>query len=991
MKISILSAGKEGLFRQFLLFCIIGGISTIFNYLLFAILVMWGMNYLLSSALGYFLGVFISFRLNKKFTFNIRSNYLMGELSKYLKLYSFSLILGLIFLRSLVYIGINVYIANIFMISLTTTINFIGTKIFVFENQKYQKHVSFIIYRYRYVYRYILIGLGSLIIEAIFIEILKETFNSLNIPIIIFYISGFVIGMLFAFYFNIKMNFPVPKKENIRIFKLFVLISSFSFLLNLILIQILFPRLQFLSYYGARIIVAGTLFIFIYSLHRKFTFSYVKDVGLAIYASREEDLESIKSKIEFFPDFIHIDLVDETFDSSGLPDLETVKKIHTEWPYTMKMLHIMSKYPTRWIENTYKYTDYIIFHSEIEEDIFEIIDVIKKFGRKVGISILYNTDIKNIEEYLPNIQIVQVLGIPKPGQSGQLLESIALEKVNELKKLKEKYNFEICFDGGIKLTNIHNIDAKYIVSASTILSSNNPVKTIFDLKTNSRYYVHGDKDLRQFLLTEIEKIIISCDFIKSGSLVGSFTKTDSIEGIGDIDIVVIVDKLNKNKFDTIVTRFQDLEPIIKANYDHNMVINTTFGPLKFNKNKTVVFHLMVYDVEGHIKHCIKSPFTCMDWQNSKIFFKSPMSCIYDVTILQPGDFFNARRSVKEYLNDLSQSVITYREYDFDRDEVKEIKKEKTMTNKDHFDFAYHIMKFSMSNFIKLYYKEKYQQDSGKTIETYFYIYPKNKNEYVKYLDYLRNLKETGIYPQWKEANKKLIYNYLNDFQDQFQQMFYEDSIKIFFFRHYKTEINQSGIFLGSRLDPEIIVPEMQEIEIIKDFIQDKTIHKIYSSPMRRCLQTANIFSDLSKSDQIILDKNLIEIDYGEMDGKTYKDLKKLYPYMIYAWSNKEDPRFPKGENTEDVVRRLNQFLSSIKNNRNWNEGQNYIVCTHNVFLRCLIGTFFKIPIDRWYLIEINYLEPIEMILIKKGIYYINLTEEQKEHMLRNIQWSCING
>ena len=52
-----------------------------------------------------------------------------------------------------------------------------------------------------------------------------------------------------------------------------------------------------------------------------------------------------------------------------------------------------------------------------------------------------------------------------------------------------------------------------------------------------------------------------------------------------------------------------------------LLINNTFGPLKFNSNKNLVIHLMVYDRTGHIDHVIKSPFTVYDWERSNVYLK----------------------------------------------------------------------------------------------------------------------------------------------------------------------------------------------------------------------------------------------------------------------------------------------------------------------------------------------------------------------------------
>ena len=54
----------------------------------------------------------------------------------------------------------------------------------------------------------------------------------------------------------------------------------------------------------------------------------------------------------------------------------------------------------------------------------------------------------------------------------------------------------------------------------------------------------------------------------------------------------------------------------------------TFGPLKFNDDKTIVFHIMIYDIEGHRKHVLESPFTCLDWEYYPAIYGKNLSEIY---------------------------------------------------------------------------------------------------------------------------------------------------------------------------------------------------------------------------------------------------------------------------------------------------------------------------------------------------------------------------
>ena len=110
-----------------------------------------------------------------------------------------------------------------------------------------------------------------------------------------------------------------------------------------------------------------------------------------------------------------------------------------------------------------------------------------------------------------------------------------------------------------------------------------------------------------------------------------------------------------------------------------------------------------------------------------------------------------------------------------------------------------------------------------------------------------------------------------------------------------------------------------------------------------------------------------EIDYGLYDGITYNQLKIKNPNMIRKWSLNKDPRFPYGENLLDVNKRVNKFIKSLEKDLKKKEGQNYLIVTHNVFLRCLLGKFLKIDKKDWYKIKINHLDKLEFVSINNKI------------------------
>jgi ribulose-phosphate 3-epimerase len=981
------SISKEGKTYQFLRFCLVGGLATILNYSLFFLLYKLGVNHLLASASGYISGVFLGFYLNKRFTFNSDSRRYAVEITKYFIVYTISLFLGLGFLQIQTNIGMHILIANIFTIGLTTITNYIGCNFFVFRKDAYKSKIDFLLYRYKYLIRFTIIGIGSLFTELLIIQLITIISDKagLKLPIYISIAAGFVLGLLFSFIINSKINFPVSKERHLKTFRTFIIISIFSFALNIILMKLVFSNFTSINYSILRFITAAMVFTISYILHRKFTFVDVKEIGIAIYLSKSENLKEIKSKITSPPDFIHLDLIDTTFNPNAKEvDVNIGKQASKMWPQTKTLTHIMSKTPTKWIDKTQQFSDYLIFHIECDEKIDDVIALCRKYRKKTGLCTLHNTPIDSIVPYLSKIDIVQVLGIPTPGESGQFLESKALDKLAVFNELAKKYKIDICFDGGVKISNIHKIDAKYVVSASAVLNAQNPKKAIYDLKTNARYYTEKDIEMKEFIRKEIKKTVERTPFALSGTIVGSFATSKGLEGISDIDTVIIIDKLSKDKFNTIVTEFEKIGKKLTVDYDYEYKINPTFGPLKYNKDRLAVFHLMIYDVEGHIKHCQNSPFTCLDWQLSETYFKAPMTSIYKVTALQPNFFFDSRRSVNDYLKDLRANSISYREYNFKEDgQTEEVKKQKKMDDKDKVEFSYHIMRNLMNNLIKLYHNQNKNLPAEKILEEYLTIFGSNRERYEKYFMRLKKAKMENSTYEWKKTDENILKEFIEDFSKQFRDRFDNTAKKIFFVRHQKNEMNKPDLFVGQNTDPPIKEIKKEDITNPVKTLAKYQIAQIFSSPLKRSAQTAETFKQALNVKQLIIDDRLSEINYGTLDGKTLDFLKENNPAMIKQWENGKDPRFPEGENSEDVQKRTENFLKTQK--EILTKGHS-IICTHNVVMRGLIGKKFNIPKRQWHLINIPHIEPVEFVITKEGKEFINLEPDQIRRFFEKVKF-----
>ena len=146
----------------------------------------------------------------------------------------------------------------------------------------------------------------------------------------------------------------------------------------------------------------------------------------------------------------------------------------------------MMVHPQNYIEQFVKAgSQYITFHVEADCDVLKTIELIHSFGIKAGISIKPKTSVAEIEKYLPYVDMVLVMSV-EPGFGGQKFMPIAIDKVKELKELRNKnnYNYLINIDGGINGDTAPLI-SDYVdlaVSGSYICNATNPDERIEVLK-----------------------------------------------------------------------------------------------------------------------------------------------------------------------------------------------------------------------------------------------------------------------------------------------------------------------------------------------------------------------------------------------------------------------------------------------------------------------------------------------------------------------------
>jgi len=207
----------------------------------------------------------------------------------------------------------------------------------------------------------------------------------------------------------------------------------------------------------------------------------MRKVAVSIHATDDFNPDIIKELKGL--DYIHVDVSDGEFTSVQNFNSEVFRILHERYDLPI-IAHMMVINPSEFIEQIIEFVDIFTFHKEIEGNIDAIIKKVKKKNKKVGIAINPDTDIAAILPFLESIDLVLVMSV-NPGGSGQKFIPNSVEKVNQLREYKKKYNFVIDIDGGINLKNAPELNVDIISSTSTILNAKDPNNIIESLKYSS--------------------------------------------------------------------------------------------------------------------------------------------------------------------------------------------------------------------------------------------------------------------------------------------------------------------------------------------------------------------------------------------------------------------------------------------------------------------------------------------------------------------------
>ncbi|MEI6857374.1 histidine phosphatase family protein [Psychrilyobacter sp.] len=171
--------------------------------------------------------------------------------------------------------------------------------------------------------------------------------------------------------------------------------------------------------------------------------------------------------------------------------------------------------------------------------------------------------------------------------------------------------------------------------------------------------------------------------------------------------------------------------------------------------------------------------------------------------------------------------------------------------------------------------------------------------------------------------------------------------KLILVRHGESELNIENIFFG-HLDPKLTKKGTNQAQRTKEILSSINYKKIYSSPLKRAVETAEIIN--VKNYDLNLVEELKELNFGILEGLTYEEILKKYPEDALKWKeNWQTYDYQTGESVQQLQERCVNFVESLDFS-----GENIVAVCHWGVINCILSHYFSGGLDGYWKFAPNY-------------------------------------
>lgn len=171
---------------------------------------------------------------------------------------------------------------------------------------------------------------------------------------------------------------------------------------------------------------------------------------------------------------------------------------------------------------------------------------------------------------------------------------------------------------------------------------------------------------------------------------------------------------------------------------------------------------------------------------------------------------------------------------------------------------------------------------------------------------------------------------------------------IYLARHGETEYNRRNQIQGRGIDASLNETGLHQARAIAAHLQDITLHGIYSSSLRRSIETADIIAKKYNCD-IKSHKDLDEMNFGVFEGRPASEIKAELQEIHQQWkSGNVDCACENGESPQTVLQRATTKIDAIISNQ---PDANLLFVLHGRLLRILLSHWLQYGLSEMHRIS----------------------------------------
>jgi len=194
---------------------------------------------------------------------------------------------------------------------------------------------------------------------------------------------------------------------------------------------------------------------------------------------------------------------------------------------------------------------------------------------------------------------------------------------------------------------------------------------------------------------------------------------------------------------------------------------------------------------------------------------------------------------------------------------------------------------------------------------------------------------------------------------------------ILLIRHAENEYIAKGRLAGRLPGVHLNNKGRQQALALAEALAEAPIQTIYSSPLERCLETAQPLAE-AMGLKVVPSESLLEVDFGEWQGKTFKQLRrrKLWKVVQNTPSRLE---FPGGETFASAQMRIVQALETISQDH---PSKELVACfSHGDIIRLALAYYLGTPLDLFQRITVSPASISTLHLDGHGVRVLNFNHQ----------------